>query len=690
MSSFTGRRLSHFGLLILGGSLLTSVGACDKKKPKQEVRRDKKELGSVGSIEDLNYLGREACTPCHEDQVKAHSGSPHDESHLLQEKKTEALEGSAHFLTSVESEKSRCVACHSTNVKKNYEFKSDSYKTTIGEKHVSCEACHGPASRHVHFAKKYQELEKWPENIEFFGFSTALISHDSRRWFRAAKDDTARLIGVGSAPPEKTDEIASCAPCHSNSIDWGPAPELEKAVPAIIDSLVLATVNAFDDRYALSLLEETLYSPEGSGKAGAHTMGEFVQSSMAHAGVVCSDCHNPHSGVLRNPVEELCSSCHNEEKYENERHHLHGDSVEEVPLCVDCHMPKSRASGLVPRRDHRFSIPRPDLSLDGGGPQPCDQCHAKRGSSWAQGVLEHAFKERGEMPVGVAPAFRSAAQGLAGAPLLLGELFFDESRSPLLRASALARWALLDEHSLEKKFKQALFLAKKSDDVLLRRVAAQASSRLGNDERQQFVGELLTDPVRSVRIAALVSILDLKMGPKFQGAMERALLEAKAGAQYRADGVQGVVLLADIEAYRGKEKHAYNLFDEAGRRFPQSSLVYVHWVRALLFKDKGAIASALAAQALKKFPKESELLYVRGRWLAQEKEVLQALPLLKEAYEKAPPRWRRAYGYAYAVAQNERGDWAEAMAILRELKKSYPQAKEIAPVMELIDKKRGR
>ncbi|MEZ6095712.1 MAG: multiheme c-type cytochrome [Pirellulaceae bacterium] len=44
---------------------------------------------------------------------------------------------------------SNCAACHSTNLKKNFDTVSGTYATTFSEIDVSCEACHGPASLHV-------------------------------------------------------------------------------------------------------------------------------------------------------------------------------------------------------------------------------------------------------------------------------------------------------------------------------------------------------------------------------------------------------------------------------------------------------------------------------------------------------------------------------------------------------------
>jgi cytochrome c553 len=47
-----------------------------------------------------------------------------------------------------------CAACHSTNLKKGYDAASNAYKTTFSEINIACEACHGPGSRHVEWAKK--------------------------------------------------------------------------------------------------------------------------------------------------------------------------------------------------------------------------------------------------------------------------------------------------------------------------------------------------------------------------------------------------------------------------------------------------------------------------------------------------------------------------------------------------------
>ena len=45
-----------------------------------------------------------------------------------------------------------CADCHSTDVRKNYDFATDKFQTRWAEINVGCEACHGPGSRHLEWA----------------------------------------------------------------------------------------------------------------------------------------------------------------------------------------------------------------------------------------------------------------------------------------------------------------------------------------------------------------------------------------------------------------------------------------------------------------------------------------------------------------------------------------------------------
>jgi hypothetical protein len=52
-----------------------------------------------------------------------------------------------------------CVECHSTDLRKEYDLATDTFATSWEEIDVSCEACHGPASRHVEWARAAERGE---------------------------------------------------------------------------------------------------------------------------------------------------------------------------------------------------------------------------------------------------------------------------------------------------------------------------------------------------------------------------------------------------------------------------------------------------------------------------------------------------------------------------------------------------
>ena len=64
----------------------------------------------------------------------------------------------------------------------------------------------------------------------------------------------------------------------------------------------------------------------------------FQQSKMFAKGVVCTDCHDAHSGKLKAAKSEVCSQCHDRKKFAATAHTGHSQSAGS-PDCVACHMP---------------------------------------------------------------------------------------------------------------------------------------------------------------------------------------------------------------------------------------------------------------------------------------------------------------------------------------------------------------
>jgi predicted CXXCH cytochrome family protein len=253
-----------------------------------------------------------------------------------------------------------CADCHSTNVRKNYDARTRTFSTFYAEIDVSCEACHGPGSNHVGWARKQGD---W---ISFDSSKGLLVALDERRgigWSSAGPNRDVRR----SKPRQSEREIQMCARCHSRR-------------GQIHEDYVHG--QAVGDDYRVALLDYDLYFPDGQIKAEDYEYGSFVQSRMFNAGVTCSDCHEPHSLKLRAKGDEVCLQCHAAPKYASPEHHFHKlDSA--GARCVNCHMPERTYMVVDPRRDHSLRIPRPDLSLKLGVPNACTNCHKGKSCSAA-------------------------------------------------------------------------------------------------------------------------------------------------------------------------------------------------------------------------------------------------------------------------------------------------------------------
>ena len=236
-----------------------------------------------------------------------------------------------------------CADCHSTNVRKNYDEQKRTYATCYAEIDVSCESCHGPGSDHVAWTQNRGDRKPLQANE---GLTIDLDERKGVVWTIDPATGNARR----SSPRTSEREIMTCARCHARR---GQIHE---------DYLHGQPVG---DDYRVALLDSDLYFPDGQIKEEVYEYGSFVQSRMFHAGVTCSDCHEPHGLKLRAEGNQVCLQCHAAPKYDSARHHFHklgaGGS-----RCVECHMPTRTYMVIDVRRDHSIRIPRPDRNYPAG------------------------------------------------------------------------------------------------------------------------------------------------------------------------------------------------------------------------------------------------------------------------------------------------------------------------------------
>jgi Cytochrome c554 and c-prime len=73
----------------------------------------------------------------------------------------------------------QCADCHSTDLKKNYDLATNTYATSWTDIDVACEACHGPGSRHLAWAKTRAQDGSYDLKL---GLTNWLKPTDTGRW----------------------------------------------------------------------------------------------------------------------------------------------------------------------------------------------------------------------------------------------------------------------------------------------------------------------------------------------------------------------------------------------------------------------------------------------------------------------------------------------------------------------------
>jgi len=549
-----------------------------------------------------------------------------------------------------------CADCHSTAVEKNYDRASKRYSTEYFEINVGCEACHGPGSQHVALVEA--KAESMPSNG---GFDRRLPAPDERHW--SFVDGRSIAVLDPSAP---SDEPLSCAPCHSRRADLG------------------GDVGGYHDRYRLATLDELLYFDDGQIEDEVYVYGSFLQSKMHAAGVVCSDCHEPHSATLRAEGNGLCVRCHRADTFDGPQHHFHRTG-NAGSLCTDCHMPQRTYMRIDERADHRFGLPRPGLSKQIGAPDACTGCHQDRSQSWAEAQVAKRFETRS--PDTFALALHRGRNQQPGGEAALVEIVAAGSAPDIVRATALLELRNLGSPALPA----LLMRAAQDPSPILRRSVALASRELGPEVRVEIVRGLLRDPVRTVRIEAVASLLGLDArgwSAADLAALKEATAEYIEARSFNADRGEGLVDLANVAMGAGDFKHAEANLREALEIDPTFTAAYVNLADLYRSRQRDEDAEAILRQGLRAAADPVTIDFALGLTLVRLGQRSEALVCLRRAYEARPESIR--FGYVYAVAQFDGGQHDAALDTLERMRRRYPANRDIIQLLAGYNQQLGR
>ena len=541
-----------------------------------------------------------------------------------------------------------CADCHSTNLQKQYDLESDSYHTTFSEIDVSCEACHGPGSLHVELSQSW-----------------------SLFWDRRVKYGLACLKGKQS----KT-EIETCATCHSRrsttQVGFRPG-------------------KPFHDYFQPQLLHDGLYHANGQILDEVYVYGSFLQSKMHHKGIRCTDCHNPHSLQLKYEGNRLCGQCHIPGRYDTPAHHHHAPD-ERGSQCVECHMPERTYMVVDPRHDHSFRIPRPDLSVEFGTPNACNDCHIKEAETadWADQTIRKWYGDQRRGDPHWTAALAAGRKGQPQAIDLLKDVIQRQETPNIVRATATDLLASLPGKQTLTTLQQLLH----DDDPWVSTAAARGLSLVRPHSFQHSLTPLLRDKRRPVRLAAATRLLDLPrthLDWQEQRLLEHVLEEYRDTHRIHLDRASSHLNLGGLERQLGNLNLAKRHYQTAIQlepylTGPRSELASV---LETLGTGNPEEIQTLRREELANLQRDSQLLpdhaptfYRLGLSYYLADDLDKAEIALRKAASLAPHSYDMLLALALLLERQQK--WNDAIQTLRQMKHLRPEDPAVRQIYQRI------
>jgi Flp pilus assembly protein TadD len=526
-----------------------------------------------------------------------------------------------------------CADCHSTGYEKNYEPGSDTFASTWTDVNVACEACHGPGSVHVTRAREERLAEG-------HGFPLSFAQPERRRVLREGATTVSIVGGDHGAM-----QVESCGRCHARRAPI--AAEYRHGAPLL-------------NAYLPALLTEALYFADGQILDEVFEYGSFRQSRMYMAGVVCSDCHEPHSLELRADGDAVCAQCHLPGHYDAASH-SHHEPGPEAPGCIDCHMPARNYMVVDPRRDHSFRVPRPDLSVDLGVTNACAACHGDEGAEWSAAAVQRWLGRDARGLQNFARAFAAGRAGRIAAADPLRRIAADREQPAIVRATALE---LLQGYPGPESLELAA-LSLEDPDPAVRAAALGLLGAAPMEQRLALLRDRWSDPVLAVRIEAarMLAGLDPRgLDEVARGQFAAALGDYIAAQNASLDRPASRLNLGNLYAQGGDASTAERHYRAALALDPAFEPAYANLADLLFRLGDEVAAGELLADGLAVLPDSAVLNHAMGLHQVRSGDTAAALASLARAVELAPGNTRLSYVYAVALSDQGRSD--EAIALL--------------------------
>lgn len=509
-----------------------------------------------------------------------------------------------------------CAQCHSTYLEKNFDDNKGTFDTKWASVNVSCEACHGAGKDHIDYIRS----EEYKTNAKVPGSHMVLTTNNSSK-----------------------EQVSLCAPCHSR----------RGQITQVYDH-----EGNYLDNFIPSTLTDGLYHADGQIQDEVYVYGSFTQSKMYHNNVKCTNCHDPHTTKIKFQDNQLCLQCH-EPKYDSKDHHFH-EEANEGTKCVNCHMPGKYYMGVDFRRDHSLRIPRPDLTIEYGTPNACNQCHDDKSPEWAAKQVEnwHGKERPYHFSEDLILGRRREPEYVSNLLIMLA----DTAQPVIARATALQ---YINETPLPSGNSEIIpFL--KNQEPLIRVQAIRSLNDLPVAERISNISPLLRDPVRAVRVAAIDILLDVPQD-RISGLYRKDFLKASDEfyeyLQANVDSRDGQFAFAQYYDRLNQPQNAEKYYLKALKNDSLYNMSRLNL--GILYNKQGKNQEAIKMynEVINIEPNYGPAYYSLGLLYAELNQLDKTVEYLKRTIEVMPENLRAYYNLGLALQNVEKPKEAEQVYI---------------------------
>jgi len=290
-----------------------------------------------------------------------------------------------------------CSKCHSVDpqMRKDEDGAMD---TRVAEFGIACEACHGPAERHVQLNR--DPLHRYVRHLSADG--DASIVQPAKLDSKRSSEACGQCHGIWMMGDE-LDGYRPGMDIHARRIfvrskyledDYQPIDDADRSRQLAVVAAVRADPGFF---------ASTFWS-DGMVRVSGREYSALLESPCFQRGEIsCVSCHDLHRSTSDpRSVEQwrddqlgpektgnaACTSCHPELGGDGLTAHTRHAPGSAGSLCYNCHMPFTVYGIQKAHRSHTVSNPSVDESLATGRPNACNQCHLDRTLAWTANQLE--------------------------------------------------------------------------------------------------------------------------------------------------------------------------------------------------------------------------------------------------------------------------------------------------------------